>query len=479
MRKLLFTALVFASTACVEYKPNPNLNPSPSPSPTETKTPQLLKFEANPLTVVAGNPVTISWKVADAEKLSVQILGGATIVPDTLLLEGSLATPAINANTTFVITATNKDKTATAQAMVTVTQVAVPTRAVITSFDLTPQAVTAGAMTTLKWQTTEAIYGTIKANGTLIYTIPTTDLANGQFMQSPGADTTYTIEIKGTDNEPVVLTRALTVTTGAMGLTARELFDRNVAPILAANCASCHAGANPGDGPDYLGPTATPATGFYAPLTTGHTVIGNAPFIAYPSVNSPLVYKGAHTGPAFTTADAATVSSWLVKEAEERGLVTAQNPNNPPPTGNYQPKNLREAIIRFTACMQRTTWDATYGQGNNTQVARQNTNDGPCYACHSTGTAGAFLSQNSGDTFDAHKNPNMIYVMKMVLGTVNTDGSFKDLVPAYRFRDKGQGPQGTPPHPSYLLTDERNQAMNSFIDQTMTRFHDYTNPCTP
>ncbi len=471
MRKLtIIAALSF--TACVDYKP-----PQIQTPPVETKTPTLLKFEASPLTVVAGNPVTLSWKVADAEKVLVQVLGGATIVPDTALLEGSLSVPDINANTTFVLTATNKDKTATAQAMVTVTQVAVPTRGVITAFDLTPPAVAVGAATTLKWQTTNAVYGVIKAEGALIYTIPTTDLANGQFMQSPGVDTTYTMEVKGTDNEIVVMTRALTVTTGAMaGLTGRELFDRNIAPILATNCASCHSGANVGDGPDFLGAAAAPSTGFYTPLTTMRTVIGNAPFVAYPPVNSPLVYKGAHTGPALSTSDSQTISAWLVKEAEERGLAMQQNPN-PNPNQNYQPKNLREAILRFTGCMSRTDWDETYGENNATQAARQNTNDGPCYACHSTGTAGAFLSQNSGDTFDAHKNPNMIYVMKMVLGTVNNDGSFKDLVPAYRFRDKGQGPQGTPPHPSYQLTAERNDALNAFIDRTMLKFHDYTRAC--
>ena len=69
------------------------------------------------------------------------------------------------------------------------------------------------------------------------------------------------------------------------------------------------------------------------------------------------------------------------------------------------------------------------------------------------------------------------YVLKLVLSTVNPDGSFKDLVPAYRYRDKGQPPFGTPPHPSYNLTPDREQAVNDFVSRTLLKFRDFTRAC--
>jgi hypothetical protein len=44
-------------------------------------------------------------------------------------------------------------------------------------------------------------------------------------------------------------------------------------------------------------------------------------------------------------------------------------------------------------------------------------------------------------------------------------------------RDKGAPPFGTPPHPSYQLTPERDQALNEFVDRTLTRFRDFTKAC--
>jgi hypothetical protein len=147
------------------------------------------------------------------------------------------------------------------------------------------------------------------------------------------------------------------------------------------------------------------------------------------------------------------------------------------PPGDYRPKNVGEAILRFTECMSRADWDQTVAQNENTNVGFQNSTAGRCYDCHATGMGGAYLSTNLGDTYDAHKNANADYVLKLVLGTVNPDGSFKDLVPAYRFRDKGLPPFGTPPHPSYILTANREQALDAFVDRTLVRFRDFTRAC--
>lgn len=473
-RILTTTALLALGTACVEYTPK---EPSTPVAPA-AKTPIISTFAADMELVTAGNPVVLSWTVTDAK--SVKITKSGVTVFQSPDLTGSFETSVINANTTFVLTAINEDKSATAEVSVTVQQVAVPLHATIAEFTATPATIAADAMAVLTWRTTNASSGKIVGGGTT-FVIATADLAAGTHAVSAAATTTFTLEVTGSDAQPVERAMVLNVTgMGGVTVTARELFDRNVASVIQGKCATCHANTAAGDGPDFLGSSPNPAT-WYEAMSVRTTVIGNVPFIqvATPQ-DSPLISKGEHTGPALSVTEKDAVSAWLIKEAQERGLGTPVNPNpNPNPTMDYTPTNLREAIVRFTACMRRTDWDNTVGQNQNTNVAYQGSTDGPCYACHSSGTGGAYLSQNSGDTFDAHKDANMYYVLKLVLGTVNTDGSFKDLVPAYRFRDKGQPPFGTPPHPSYNLTDNRNEALNEFVDLTLARFRDFTQACGP
>jgi hypothetical protein len=228
---------------------------------------------------------------------------------------------------------------------------------------------------------------------------------------------------------------------------ARQTFDSQVRPILLAACASCHAGNNIVDGPDFLGATIDSA---YQTLTFDMRLIGSGPD------NSMLLLKGLHTGPAFTTQQAAVVSGWIDQEVDERGIEPP-----PPPVEEQPPTTLTAALQRFGDCMALQDFELT----NMQDVANQGTEDGPCYACHATGTAGAFLSQNDTDMFNMTRQSP--YILKLTLGTVNTDGSFKDLVPARRFSDKGQE-EGL--HPSYILTAEREEAIRQFYDLTYQRY---------
>jgi len=470
---ILSATILTMATACVEYTPAP---PKVTP-PAETKEPAISKFEAVMGTVVAGNPATLSWIVTDAESITIT-KSGVDVYSTLTTFTGSFETAAINANTTYTLTAKNKEKTKSAEVTVVVMQVAVPTHASIQAFGSMPASVNALAPATLTWATTNAVSGKITSGSQTVVTIATADLAAGSFTVNVGTTTSYILEVIGGDLQPTERS-ALVNVNGMMGtgVSARDLFDANVATVLAQKCATCHANTSPGDGPDYMGTSPNPTT-WYTRMEAAVTVIGASPFIQVRTPqDSPLVSKGEHTGPALTATERQTVEAWLLKEADERGL--APNPTDPPPgPTDFTPLNLREAIVRFTACMSLTDWEDTIGQNQASNVAYQNTaGNGACYACHSTGTGGAFLSQNSADTFDAHKDNSKYYVLKLVLSTVNPDGSFKDLVPAYRYRDKGQPPFGTPPHPSYNLTPDREQAVNDFVSRTLLKFRDFTRAC--
>jgi hypothetical protein len=427
-------------------------------------TPVVEQFAANPTVVPAGGTVELTYAVRDATSVTIAVEGGQTLLPASTLLSWTFSTPPIGAATTFVLTATNGTETVESRVSVAAEgggPVGPALHASIEDFATSSIDILAGESATLTWSTTNASAARLLANDEEMLNVATVDLASGSQIVSPGATTVYTLVVQGSDGQEVTAVTAVNVAVDGAVLSARELFDRNVSPILDQRCASCHLGANPVDGPDFLG--AAPG-GAYDVLT------GDLRMVPARPEDSILLLKGEHTGPAFTMVEAQTVTAWLLKEADERGLAPEVDPEEPP-VGDFTPKTVAEALTRFGNCMQRTDWDETYGQNENTQVAYQNTTEGRCYSCHSTGTAGSFLSQSSGDTFDMNKQRP--YLLKLVLPTANEDGSFRALVPAYRFRDKG-GDQG---HPSYQLTAERSDALNAFVDRALARFSDFTQPC--
>src|SRR5690606_34360437 len=110
-------------------------------------------------------------------------------------------------------------------------------------------------------------------------------------------------------------------------------------------------------------------------------------------------------------------------------------------------------------------------------VADQNTAEGQCYACHSAGTGGAYLAQNNIDFYVNQRN--MPYILKFVTGTVNEDGSFRDLIISGRYEDK-RDDNG---HPNYIMANNRLESIQQFYELTYVRYQAQFQPggvaCTP
>ncbi|HZS37730.1 MAG TPA: hypothetical protein VFF06_12925, partial [Polyangia bacterium] len=83
-------------------------------------------------------------------------------------------------------------------------------------------------------------------------------------------------------------------------------------------------------------------------------------------------------------------------------------------------------------------------------------NSGPCTSCHQTGDY-VLLSADPNANFAAIKK--MPYIMKFALADVNVDGTFKDIVPADRFKDRGMETG----HPAYTLNTARLTALTTFF----------------
>jgi hypothetical protein len=73
---------------------------------------------------------------------------------------------------------------------------------------------------------------------------------------------------------------------------------------------------------------------------------------------------------------------------------------------------------------------------------------------------------------------NFPYITKWVTGTVDTNGNFKDLAPSNAIVDQSmlanQCTAGTPCHPKFQLDPNVVSAVNAFVTNTITAWHNGT-----
>jgi len=112
-------------------------------------------------------------------------------------------------------------------------------------------------------------------------------------------------------------------------LSAKQLFNAEVLPLLTSTCGACHS-REVGVGPGFLRSASTdPAIYDPYPIVTGWNG-----FIASDPELSSLLTKGQHEGPALTMSQYDSVLAWLKKEKAERDAVTVIpfKPQLPPQT---------------------------------------------------------------------------------------------------------------------------------------------------
>jgi uncharacterized cupredoxin-like copper-binding protein len=139
--------------------------------------PQILRFEANPVSVQPGQPVTLSWATSGASTASISGVGTVTVNGSTTVNPQQ--------TTTYTLTATSADgKSVTAPITVTVATGTVPQ---VVVFVATPQNIDAGSSTKLCWQVTGAT--NIKIDPGVGSNLNANDCAT----VSPTTTTTYTL----------------------------------------------------------------------------------------------------------------------------------------------------------------------------------------------------------------------------------------------------------------------------------------------
>lgn len=99
---------------------------------------------------------------------------------------------------------------------------------------------------------------------------------------------------------------------GGGGGTARQMYERDVFPIMTAKCGpGCHQG---------IGPASTPFVG--ADAATAYTTLAAYPAVvgAYTTAAPiyALVVPGPHNGRTYTAAEQTKLQTWLAAEAASR-----------------------------------------------------------------------------------------------------------------------------------------------------------------
>jgi hypothetical protein len=140
--------------------------------------PQIVRFDASPLTIQPGQSSTLSWATNNAT--TVTISGGVGSQP----LQGSASTGPLTATTTYTLTATNASGSVTAPITVTVAPNTIPQ---VVVFSASPQTITAGQSSQLCWQVNGATTINI-SNG-----VGSNLAANACVAVSPQTTTTYTL----------------------------------------------------------------------------------------------------------------------------------------------------------------------------------------------------------------------------------------------------------------------------------------------
>jgi hypothetical protein len=251
---------------------------------------------------------------------------------------------------------------------------------------------------------------------------------------------------------------------GGGGGDAQTFFVQKVHQPLSDTCRECH-GTGKNGAPVFFGNSAD---------ATYAAIEGFPGLIAAPSF-SPIIQKGAHSGPALTQTQVDLVTQWLKLEVTERKL--GADPGTP--------KNLRAAFKAFGDCMDYARWKEL--KLNTIPLTDTENNQGQCRSCHNFGQASLWLAGgNAQDEADNAitflKFRQFPFVQRLVIGSVKEEapnpdsteasqaGEFDTISPSNRLVQKGSEAQQLQAnsHPRFALSSDLTAALSTYVNETLS-----------
>lgn len=304
----------------------------------------IIVFKAEPSVIPGGQNSTLSWEVSGADTVTIdQDIG-------TVPAKGNKVVSPM-ANTTYRLTATNSGGSETATITISV-NVTLP----IISFTATPDSISSGQSSTLKWD----------VKGATSIKIDKSEVApSGQKVVSPTSTTTYTLEARNSAGLKEV---TVTVSIGSAGKPVITSFTSTPELIASdgtarlewyvTNATSVSINQGIGTVSLYGSRDVTPASTTEYTLTAtnsaGSTTMTTT--VAVSSSGQPVITRFRAMPPTITTGGSSTLD-WVVAGATS--MFIDQNIGTIPATGTHSVSPTATTTYTLTATNDKGTVTAT------------------------------------------------------------------------------------------------------------------------
>jgi hypothetical protein len=172
---------------------------------------------------------------------------------------------------------------------------------------------------------------------------------------------------------------------GSAAAQAKQMFERDVFPIVSGMCGGCHTDGQPqGNITGFVGTSIQTA---YATAVSYAALVGDF------TADAPILTKieGDGKTPAHQTLDynegqVALISAWLAQELDARGANTGGGQGGAENAAQVSARLLAE----WTGCMEIARFEAA----DMREVGNTGSNEGPCRQCHNRGEY-RFIADNA------------------------------------------------------------------------------------
>jgi hypothetical protein len=245
---------------------------------------------------------------------------------------------------------------------------------------------------------------------------------------------------------------------GNTGGVARQMFESDVFPILAAKCgAGCHLTTSASSTPF----VATAVGTAYITATGFDSVVGN-----YTTTGAAIYTKvvpGPHNAKTYTADEQMKITAWLAQEVTER---TGPGPG-PGPSEETPAQATARIISEWSGCLKLEDFTAlNFGPS----WANKGSNQGNCEQCHTSGAYGFKANDDNAGMYET-LTTNKYYMMAYFAPDISDPNlANAKMVPNYvNFQRVGLRQIPHQEHPSFNTNqnDAAFQTLQQLYDRTM------------